>query len=102
MYLSALMVPSQICKLLMQLALTLPKPSQMLAFELCADNNLNSPFLFGPEDITFMISKNNLKCGLFRPQHTFFPLCISPSEMSSGPEKPIAFLGVDLWLCFAW
>uniref|UniRef100_A0A3B4CD99 Shugoshin C-terminal domain-containing protein n=1 Tax=Pygocentrus nattereri TaxID=42514 RepID=A0A3B4CD99_PYGNA len=55
-------------------------------------------FLFGPEDTTSMISKNNLKCGLIRPQDTF-PLCVSPSQMSLGPEKPAAFLGVvDIWL----
>ncbi|MEQ2257694.1 hypothetical protein ILYODFUR_037386 [Ilyodon furcidens] len=27
-------------------------------------------FLFGPEDTMSMISKNNLKCGLVRSQHT--------------------------------
>ena len=32
---------------------------------------------FGPEDTTSMISKNYLKCGLIRPQHTF-PLCNFP------------------------
>ena len=37
-------------------------------------------FLFDPEDTTSMISKNNLKCGLVRSQHTF-PLCFSPSQM---------------------
>ncbi|KAK3541845.1 hypothetical protein QTP86_008049 [Hemibagrus guttatus] len=53
-----------------------------------------------PEDAMSMISKNNLKCGLVRPQHTF-PLCVSPSQMSSGPEKPAAFLGVVDGLRFA-
>ena len=50
-------------------------------------------FLFGPEDTMSMIYKNNLKCGLVRPQHTF-PLYISPSPMSLGPVKPVTFLGV--------
>ena len=45
-------------------------------------------FLFGPKDTTSMISKNYLKCGLVRPRHTF-PLCVSPSQMSLGPEKPV-------------
>ena len=55
-------------------------------------------FLFGPADMTSIISENIFKCGLVRPQHTF-PLCVSPSQMSSGPEKPVAFLGVvDIWL----
>ncbi|KAK3517002.1 hypothetical protein QTP70_029966 [Hemibagrus guttatus] len=53
-----------------------------------------------PEDAMSMISKSNLKCGLVRPQHTF-PLCVSPSQMSSGPEKPAAFLGVVDGLRFA-
>ena len=35
-------------------------------------------FVFGSEDTTSTISKNNLKCGLGRPQNTF-PLCTSPS-----------------------
>ena len=34
-------------------------------------------FLFGPENMTSIISKNYLKCELVRPQHTF-PLCVSP------------------------
>ena len=55
-------------------------------------------FLFGQEDTTSMISKNNLQCGLVRPQHTF-PLCASPLQMSSGQEKPAPFLDVvDIWL----
>ena len=48
-----------------------------------------------------MISKNNLKRGLVRPQHTF-PLCVSPSQMSLGPEKLATFLDVvdtGLLLC---
>lgn len=35
-----------------------PIPSQILAFELCADNKLNGPSPFSPEDVAFMISKN--------------------------------------------
>ena len=50
-------------------------------------------FLFSPMDTMSVISKNNLKCGLVRPQHTF-PLCVSPSQMSSGPEKSAVFLDV--------
>ena len=49
-------------------------------------------FLFSLEDTTSMISKN-LKCGHVRPQHAF-PLCISPSHMSLGPENPATFLDV--------
>ena len=47
-------------------------------------------FLFRPEVKTSMISENNLKGGPVRPQHTF-PLCISPSQMSSDSA---AFLDV--------
>ncbi|XP_051919396.1 uncharacterized protein si:zfos-1056e6.1 isoform X2 [Hippocampus zosterae] len=39
-----------------------------------------------PEDTTSAISPNNLKYVLVRPQKTF-PLCISPSLMSSGPSE---------------
>nr|XP_061805022.1 E3 ubiquitin-protein ligase RNF144B isoform X2 [Nerophis lumbriciformis] len=35
------------------------------------------------KDTTSTVSKNNLKCGLVRPQNTF-PLCMSPSWMSSS------------------
>ena len=58
-------------------------------------------FLFGQEDMTSMISKNNLKCRLVRPQHTF-PLCVCPSQMSLSTEKPATFLDVvdiGLLLC---
>ena len=72
MYLSAFMVPSQMCKLpMMPWAPTHPCTITILAFELCADNHQDGPFLFGPEDTTSMITKNNLKCGLDRPQNTF-------------------------------
>ena len=57
-------------------------------------------YLFSPEDTTSMISKNNLKCGLVRPQHTL-TLCVSPSQMNSGSEKSAAFLDIvdiRLWL----
>ena len=41
------------------------------------------------------------KCGLVRPQNTF-PLCISPSQISLGPEKSTVLLNVvDVWLHFA-
>ncbi|MEQ2190234.1 hypothetical protein GOODEAATRI_033684 [Goodea atripinnis] len=47
--------------------------------------------VFGNPDI------DKFKCGLVRPQHTL-PICVSPSQLSSGPEKSAAFLGV-VWLC---
>uniref|UniRef100_A0AAR2KV92 Uncharacterized protein n=1 Tax=Pygocentrus nattereri TaxID=42514 RepID=A0AAR2KV92_PYGNA len=43
-------------------------------------------FLFGPEDTTSMISRNSVKCGRVRPQDTF-PLCVSPSQMSSAQRR---------------
>ncbi len=55
-------------------------------------------FLFGLEDSTANISKNDVKCGLVRPQHTF-PLQVSPSKMNSRPEKSAVLLDVvDKWL----
>lgn len=48
-------------------------------------------------DTTSMVCKNNLKCGLVRSQHTFL-LCISPSQITSGPGKLMEFQDVlDIW-----
>lgn len=44
LYLLALMLPSQMCKLSMLKALKHLRTSQMLSFELCAGNNLDDPF----------------------------------------------------------
>ncbi|MEQ2215473.1 hypothetical protein XENOCAPTIV_001497 [Xenoophorus captivus] len=55
-------------------------------------------FLFGLEDMMSMISKNSLKFGLHRSQHT--SICVSPSPMSLGRDKLAAFPGVVYkWLC---
>lgn len=45
-----------------------PRPSQMLAFDLCSWKNLDDVFLFSPKGQTF-------------------PLHVSPSQTSSGPEQ---------------
>uniref|UniRef100_A0A3B4BEH8 Claudin n=1 Tax=Periophthalmus magnuspinnatus TaxID=409849 RepID=A0A3B4BEH8_9GOBI len=50
-------------------------------------------FLFGPQNTTSMSSKNNLKYRLIRPQDTV-PVCVSPSQVSLGPEKLAVFLGI--------
>ena len=59
----------------------------------------NCPFfLFGPEDTTFMIYKNNLKCELVRLQNTF-PLCINSISKKLEPRQTSTVLGVvDIWL----
>ena len=59
-------------------------------------------FLFSVAVTASMISKNNLRCGVVRPQHTF-PLCVSLSQMRSDSEKSAAFLDVvNIWPLFTW
>lgn len=51
-----------------------------------------------------MIFKNNLKCGLIRPQHTF-PFCVCTFQKIAGPENAAVFLDVVdvcLLLCMVW
>ena len=53
--------------------------------------------LFGPEDTMSIISRNNLNVDW--SDHSTPPLCVSPSQVSWGPEEPAGFLGVvDTWL----
>ncbi|MEQ2198520.1 hypothetical protein XENOCAPTIV_014087 [Xenoophorus captivus] len=99
MYLLALIVPSEMCKLLMPWALTHLIPPQMLAFELGAHNNPDSfPLWPGSHDVhDFQI---HFEMWTIRPQHTF-PLCVIPSQMSSGPENPGANWVLLMYgLCF--
>ncbi|KAL7855995.1 hypothetical protein AOLI_G00195990, partial [Acnodon oligacanthus] len=66
------MAPSQMCKLPTTLGTNSPPHHQrcwLLNFVLITIRTVL--FLFGPEDTTSMISKNNVKCGLVRPQDTF-------------------------------
>ncbi len=47
--------------------LCIPIPSEMLAFELNADNMLEVFLLFSPEDTASVISNKNVKFGLIWP-----------------------------------
>lgn len=60
---SALMELSQMCKLPMPWAQSHCIPSQMLAFGLCTDRNLDSPLLRWPGGYKSINSKILFKCG---------------------------------------
>ncbi len=64
-YFSAFIVPSKTCKLPIPYALM--PPSEILAFELNADNTLEVSLLFSLEDTTSVISNKNVKFGLVWP-----------------------------------
>lgn len=84
-YLSALLVPSEMCKVPVPRALAQPKiTSQMPAFELCAGNNMDGAFLKAWRTQHAWFSK--AIWNIFRPKDTS-PLCASPSQMSSGPRE---------------
>lgn len=85
-YHSELMVLSQMCNWHM------PCELQMLDFDLCIDNK---PLY--PRGCS-VISKKKFKLGFVRPQDSF-PLRLSPSQMTLGPEKPAAFLNL-VYTCF--
>lgn len=44
------------------------------------------------------VYKHDVKCGLVRPQRTF-PLCVSPSQMSSFVAAFVDDVDIWLWLC---
>ncbi|MED6259996.1 hypothetical protein ATANTOWER_027025 [Ataeniobius toweri] len=98
LYLSALMVPSQRQVTHAMCTNTPPYHHRCWLLNFVLITIQIVLLLFSPDNTTSMISKTNWKCELVRPQHTF-PLCVSSSQMISGPEKLAAFLGVvDLWL----
>ncbi len=66
-YLSAFIVPSKTCKLPITYALMNSIPSEMLAFELNADDSWKVSLLFSPEDTASVISNKNVKFGLVWP-----------------------------------
>ncbi len=76
-YLSALMVPFQMCKLPMPHALMQPHTIRDAASELSADNNLGFLVLFSPDDMASQFFKKNFKFWFVWPQNSF-PLCHSP------------------------
>ncbi len=80
MYFSALMVPSQKCKLPLQGNWHNPIPWQTLAFGLVAGNSLDDPFLLWSGAHGVHSSKKYLKYWFIWPQYTF-PLCDGPSQM---------------------
>ncbi len=86
MYFSALMVPSQKCKLPLPRALTQPWLLDLLLVTVWM-----ILFFFGPEHTASIPPKKYLKYWFIWPQYTF-PLCDGPSQMPPSPEKSTALL----------
>ncbi len=92
MYFSALMVPSQKCKLPLPRALTQPHTMTDPGFWTCCWVTVwMILFFFGPEHTASIPPKKYLKYWFIWPQHTF-PLCDGPSQMPPSPEKSTALL----------
>ncbi len=91
MYFSALMVPSQKCKLPLPRALTQPHTMTDPGFGLVAGNSLDDPFLLWSGAHGVHSSQKYLKYWFIWPQYTF-PLCDGPSQMPPSPEKSTALL----------
>ncbi len=91
MYFSALMVPSQKCKLPLPRALTQPHTMTDPGFWLLLVTVWMILFFFGPEHTASIPLKKYLKYWFIWPQYTF-PLCDGPSQMPPSPEKSTALL----------
>ncbi len=92
MYFSALMVPSQKCKLPLPRALTQPHTMTDPGFWTCLLVTVwMILFFFGPEHTASIPPKKYLKYWFIWPQYTF-PLCDGPSQMPPSPEKSTALL----------
>lgn len=78
MYLSVLMVPPEMCKVPMPWVHTPISYFGLLIIQIIF-------FLFSRNDVRSMISKNNLKFGLIKPQHTFI---LSVSQSVSDELRP--------------
>ncbi len=90
MYFSALMVPSQKCKLPLPRALTQPHTMTWL-LDLLLVTVWMILFFFGPEHTASIPPKKYLKYWFIWPQYTF-PLCDGPSQMPPSPEKSMTLL----------
>ncbi len=94
MYFSALMVPSQKCKLPLPRALTQPHTMTDPGFWTCCWVTVwMILFFFGPEHTASIPPKKYLKYWFIWPQYTF-PLCDGPSQMPPSPEKSTALLDI--------
>ncbi len=92
MYFSALMVPSQKCKLPLPRALTQPHTMTGPGFWACCWVPVwMILFFFGPEHTASIPPQKYLKYWFIWPQYTF-PLCDGPSQMPPSPEKSTALL----------
>ncbi len=92
MYFSALMVPSQKCKLPLPRALTQPHTmTGPWLLDLLLVTVWMILFFFGPEHTASIPPKKYLKYWFIWPQYTF-PLCDGPSQMPPSPEKSTALL----------
>ncbi len=91
MYFSALMVPSQKCKLPLPRALTTPYHDRPWLLDLLLVTVWMILFFFGPEHTASIPPKKYLKYWFIWPQYTF-PLCDGPSQMPPSPEKSTALL----------
>ncbi len=92
MYFSALMVPSQKCKLPLPRALTQPPyHDRPWLLDLLLVTVWMILFFFGPEHTASIPPKKYLKYWFIWPQYTF-PLCDGPSQMPPSPEKSTPLL----------
>ncbi len=92
MYFSALVVPSQKCKLPLPRALnTTPYHDRPWLLDLLLVTVWMILFFFGPEHTASIPPKKYLKYWFIWPQYTF-PLCDGPSQMPPSPEKSTALL----------
>ncbi len=91
MYFSALMVPSQKCKLPLPGHWTTPYHDRPWLLDLLLVTVWMILFFFGPEHTASIPPKKYLKYWFIWPQYTF-PLCDGPSQMPPSPEKSTALL----------
>ncbi len=94
MYFSALMVPSQKCKLPLPRALTqqfAKGHDRPWLLDLLLVTVWMILFFFGPEHTASIPPKKYLKYWFIWPQYTF-PLCDGPSQMPPSPEKSTVLL----------
>ena len=73
-------------------------PPQMLAFELCADNNLDGPFPLWPRGHD--VHDFHKQFERWIPQPTF-PLCVHPFQNALGPREAADISGCCWYKAFA-
>lgn len=97
-YLSALMVPFQMCKPLIPYELMPPHHQRCRLLNWALIRSQKVPLLFSSEEATPIIAKKNVKFWFFLPQNRF-PLRTRSFWMSFGRKKMVVFLdNVQIWL----